>query len=88
MKRRRVKIVCLWRPLARRHNQLLQLSGDGLTDRDAAQRMGITLGTVRNYIAQLRVVLHVQTLEDVRRLAREWSAKKLRIYAEIKREKL
>lgn len=80
--------LCIWRPLRRRHNQLLQLLGYGYTDREAAQHMRIGLGTVRTYLAQMRVSLHVSTLSGVRRLARDWIAGKIRIYAEMKRERV
>ena len=88
MMRSPIKTLCIWRPLTRRENQLLQLVGDGLTDRASAQRLGIGLGTARTYLGQMRVRLHVSSLPEVRRVARDWSAGKLEIYVRMKRERI
>ena len=77
----------VWRPLSPRRKRVLQLLGKGLTDRKVAEQMDITLGTLRNYLAQLRVHLRVSSLEDVRRLARDWAAGNIRICAEVKRNR-
>jgi DNA-binding CsgD family transcriptional regulator len=65
--------------------QVFTLAGEGLSDREVGQRLGIGLGTVRTYLARLRMILPVSTLPEVRRLARDWRAGKLLIYGEIRR---
>lgn len=81
------KKVHISRPLHRRLNQVLQLLGYGWTEQEIAKRLGIGVGTARTYLDQLRRILPVSSRADVRRLARDWSAGKVRIYAEIKRER-
>jgi DNA-binding NarL/FixJ family response regulator len=83
-----MKTIYLCRPLSRRRKYVLLLLGRGLTDRKVAETMGITLGTMRNYLPQLRIQLRLSNLEEVRRLARDWNAGKIRIYAEIERGRL
>jgi DNA-binding NarL/FixJ family response regulator len=79
----RIKHVCLWREPSPRLRQVFTLVGRGLTDREVGQRLGIGLGTVRTYLAKLRIILPVSTLPEVRQLARDWSAGKVRFYVEI-----
>jgi DNA-binding NarL/FixJ family response regulator len=80
--------IYLRRPLSRRRKYVLLLLGRGLTDRKVAETMGVTLGTLRNYLPQLRIDLRLSSLDEVRRLARDWHAGKIRIYAEIERDRL
>lgn len=75
------KTICLPRPLSRRLNQVLQLIGHGYAEPEIAKRLGIGLGIVRTYLDQVKCRLPVSSREDLRRLAREWSEGKLRIYA-------
>jgi DNA-binding CsgD family transcriptional regulator len=65
--------------------QVFTLAGEGLSDREVGQRLGIGLGTVRTYLGRLRMILPVSTLPEVRRLALDWRAGKLLIFGEIRR---
>lgn len=82
-----MKQTCLSRPLSPRRNQVLQFLGQGLTERQVAQRLGITLGTLRNYLVQIRVHCRLSSLEDVRRLGRDWVGGEVKLYAPIERER-
>lgn len=80
-----MKNICIRRPLNQRLSQVLQLIGDGCAEPEIAKRLGIGLGTVRTYLDQLKRCLSVPGREDVRRLARDWTVGKIRIFAEIER---
>jgi DNA-binding NarL/FixJ family response regulator len=68
-----MKTIYLSQRLSPRLTQVLQLLGRGLADQEAAERLGITLGTLgSNHLPHLRIALHVSTLEEVRRVARDW----------------
>jgi len=78
------KTIYLRQRLSPRSSQVFQLLGRGLTDREVARRLGITLGTLRSHLADLRILLRLSSLEEVRRVARDWGVGKIRIFAEIK----
>jgi len=73
--------ICLRRSLSPRLNQVLQLLGRGLTDKEIARDLGIGVGTVHTYFGQLSRCLGVSRLEDVRRLAKDWVTGERAIYA-------
>ena len=64
-----------------RLNQVLQLLGRGLTDKEIARDLGIGVGTVHTNFGQLTRCLGVSRLEDVRRLAKDWVTGERAIYA-------
>jgi DNA-binding CsgD family transcriptional regulator len=81
---RPMKTIYLRQRLPPRSMQVLQLLGRGLTDREVAEQLRITLGTLRNYLPHLRMMLGLSSLEEVRRVARDWGAGKIRIFAELR----
>jgi DNA-binding CsgD family transcriptional regulator len=77
--------IYLEQRLSPRSMQVFHLLGRGLTDQEVAERLGITLGTLRsNHLPRLRIMLRLSSLEELRRVARAWGAGRIRIFVEIK----
>ncbi|MFJ4185091.1 response regulator [Kitasatospora sp. NPDC089509] len=60
-----------WQPLSTRELQVLQLMSEGLATHQIAERLGISVGTVRNYLASGRTKLGARNRVDAVRIARE-----------------
>ena len=58
-------------PLSERERQVLRLAGEGLTSGDIASRLGLSHGTVRNYLSECISKLAVSNRVEAHRLARQ-----------------
>ena len=58
-------------PLSERERQVLRLAGEGLTSGDIASRLGLSHGTVRNYLSECISKLAVTNRVEAYRLARQ-----------------
>ena len=58
-------------PLSERERQVLRLAGEGLTSGDIASRLGLSHGTVRNYLSECISKLAVSNRVEAYRLARQ-----------------
>lgn len=66
--------VAAWQqadPLTERERQVLRLAGEGLTSGDIASRLGLSHGTVRNYLSECISKLAVSNRVEAYRLARQ-----------------
>ncbi len=57
-------------PLSDRERQALRLAGDGRTTNDIAQALGLSEGTVRNYLSEAMTKLGAGTRVEASRIAR------------------
>ena len=57
-------------PLSDRERQALRLAGDGRTTNDIAQALGLSEGTVRNYLSEAMAKLGAGTRVEASRIAR------------------
>ncbi len=57
-------------PLSDRERQALRLAGDGRTTNDIAQTLGLSEGTVRNYLSEAMTKLGAGTRVEASRIAR------------------
>ena len=57
-------------PLTERERQVLRLAGDGVTSSDIASRLGLSEGTVRNYLSEAISKLSAANRVDAARIAR------------------
>lgn len=58
-------------PLTAREQQVLRLVADGLTNRDIAQRLGISENTVKNHLKNILAKLHAENRTQLVRFALE-----------------
>ncbi len=58
-------------PLSDRERQVLRLAGEGIAAGDIARRLGLTHGTVRNYLSEIIGKLGVSNRIEAYRLARQ-----------------
>ena len=58
-------------PLSDRERQVLRLAGEGVAAGDIAQRLGLSHGTVRNYLSEIIGKLGVSNRIEAYRLARQ-----------------
>ena len=58
-------------PLSDRERQVLRLAGEGIAAGDIARRLGLTHGTVRNYLSEIIGKLGVANRIEAYRLARQ-----------------
>lgn len=58
-------------PLTDRERQALRFAGDGKTSADIATSLGLSEGTVRNYISEAMAKMHASTRVEAARIARE-----------------
>lgn len=57
-------------PLTDRERQVLRLAGDGASSEEIAKRLGLSDGTVRNYLSEAIGKLHAANRTDAARIAR------------------
>jgi ATP/maltotriose-dependent transcriptional regulator MalT len=57
--------------LTPRQLEVLTLAADGLTDRQIAERLGISAATARTHMERIRSALRVDNRKDAVRVARE-----------------
>jgi two-component system, NarL family, response regulator DesR len=57
-------------PLTDRERQALRLAGDGKTTGDIARALGLSEGTVRNYVSEAMTKLGAETRVEAARIAR------------------
>ena len=57
-------------PLTERERQALRLAGDGKTTLDIAEALGLSEGTVRNYLSEAMTKLGAETRVEASRIAR------------------
>jgi two-component system, NarL family, response regulator DesR len=57
-------------PLTDRERQVLRLAGEGASSEDIARRLGLSDGTVRNYLSEAIGKLHATNRTDAARIAR------------------
>ena len=58
-------------PLSERERQCLRLAGDGLSNRQIAERVHLSEGTVRNYLSAALSKLDAANRTEAARLARQ-----------------
>jgi two-component system response regulator DesR len=57
-------------PLTQRERQVLRLAGDGITSKEIASKLGLSEGTVRNYLSEAISKLGAANRVDAARIAR------------------